>query len=191
MFLCVSNARSYTNKTVHAQEMANESLQKLAHAINRDFFSFKDWFFFRWKTLIFFLFLLKIEILSNKKISIPCRRQFLLYKSGVQGGMHYTDMFSWWISELENTGIVYVVKTNALINCACSWSAPLVCWFSEAAVQMWKRQPVCPRNAWSKYCFHNSCERTCVTIGREWVSSKKSEFLVRKVSFELKKWVSS
>ena len=42
MFLCVSNARSYTNKTVQAQEMANESLQKLAHAINRDFFSFKD-----------------------------------------------------------------------------------------------------------------------------------------------------
>ena len=44
MFLCVSNARSYTNKTVQAQEMANESLQKLAHAINRDFCSFKDCF---------------------------------------------------------------------------------------------------------------------------------------------------
>ena len=30
----------------------------------------------------------------KKKISIPLHTPVLLYKSGVQGGIHYTDMFS-------------------------------------------------------------------------------------------------
>ena len=29
-----------------------------------------------------------------RKIGIPLQTQVLLYKSGVQGGIHYTDMFS-------------------------------------------------------------------------------------------------
>ena len=31
---------------------------------------------------------------KNKKKGIPLRTPVLLYKSGVQGGIHYTDMFS-------------------------------------------------------------------------------------------------
>ena len=31
---------------------------------------------------------------KNKKIGIPLHTPVLLYKSGVQGGIHYTDMFS-------------------------------------------------------------------------------------------------
>ena len=30
-----------------------------------------------------------------RKIDIPLHTPVLLYKSGVQGGIHYTDMFSW------------------------------------------------------------------------------------------------
>ena len=52
---------------------------------------------------IFFLFLLKTLIVGThnlcfgakiRKISIPLHTPVLLYKSGVQGGIHYTDMFS-------------------------------------------------------------------------------------------------
>ena len=31
---------------------------------------------------------------NKKKIGIPLQTPFLLYKSGVQGGIHYMDMFS-------------------------------------------------------------------------------------------------
>ena len=31
---------------------------------------------------------------NKKKIVIPLHTQVILYKSGVQGGIHYTDMFS-------------------------------------------------------------------------------------------------
>ena len=31
---------------------------------------------------------------KNKKIGIPLHTLDLLYKSGVQGGIHYTDMFA-------------------------------------------------------------------------------------------------
>ena len=32
-----------------------------------------------------------------RKIGIPLNTPVLLYKSGVQRGVHYTHMFSWWI----------------------------------------------------------------------------------------------
>ena len=66
--------------------------------------------------LIFFLFLLKTEIVGTRenrlaeavltsthnlcfgakirKIGVPLHTPVLLYKSGVHGGIHYTDMFS-------------------------------------------------------------------------------------------------
>ena len=53
--------------------------------------------------LIFFLFLLKTEIVGThnlcfgakiRRIGKPMHTPVLLYKSGVQGGIHNTDMFS-------------------------------------------------------------------------------------------------
>ena len=35
-----------------------------------------------------------ITFSKRRKIAIPLHTPFLLYKSGVQGGIHYTDMFS-------------------------------------------------------------------------------------------------
>ena len=57
---------------------------------------------FRRQFLIFFLFLLKTLIVSTRnlcfgskirKIGIPLQTPVLLYKSGVYGGIQYTDMF--------------------------------------------------------------------------------------------------
>ena len=36
-------------------------------------------------------------IKNKKKIGIPLHTIVLLYKSGVQEGIHLTDIFSWWI----------------------------------------------------------------------------------------------
>ena len=87
----------------HACPDLFKSLQTLAHAINRDFFSFKT---FRLKKLdIFLIFAQNIEaVLTSthnlcfgakiRKIGITLHTPVLLYKNGVQGGIHYTDMFS-------------------------------------------------------------------------------------------------
>ena len=55
------------------------------------------------KKMIFFLFLLKAVLTSTHNLcfgakiikkDIPLHTPVFLYKSGVQGGIHYTDMFS-------------------------------------------------------------------------------------------------
>ena len=45
-----------------------------------------------------------------RKIGIPLHTPALLYKSGVQGGIHYTDMFSWWIH--CTLYIIYLICSN-------------------------------------------------------------------------------
>ena len=93
-------------KTAHETKLV--SLRKLVHAIFRKKMAEKMKFFSR-KILIFFLFLLQnIDCgyslepprrnlcfeAKIRKIVIPLQTPVLLYKSGVQGGKHYTDMFS-------------------------------------------------------------------------------------------------
>ena len=50
--------------------------------------------------LIFFLFLLKNGA-KIRKIGIPLHIPVLLYKSGVQGGIHYTDISVMTDSRIE------------------------------------------------------------------------------------------
>ena len=85
----------------------NVALRNHAHAIYRDFFSFVNIENFTGKYLILFLFLLKKAVLTSthnlcfgakiRKIAKPLHTPQLLYKSGVYGGIHYTDMLSLWI----------------------------------------------------------------------------------------------
>ena len=76
----------------------SQTLQKLAHAIYRDFFSPVKIENFIGKKLIFSYFCSKhrlwVHVRTASAIGIPLQTPVLLYKSGVQGGIHYTDMFS-------------------------------------------------------------------------------------------------
>ena len=82
------------------------SLRKVAHATNRDFFLALEIENFQLKTFdMFLIFAQNIEaVLTSthnlcfgvkiRKIGIPLQIPVLLYKSGVQRGIHCTDMFS-------------------------------------------------------------------------------------------------
>ena len=83
---------------------AHVSLRILAHAINRDFLSFKKIESFQLKNFdIFLIFAQNIDCgymsthnlcfgAKLRKIGIPLQTPVLLYKSGVYGGIHCTDM---------------------------------------------------------------------------------------------------
>ena len=91
------------------------SLRKLAHAIHRDFLALKIENFQLKIFHIFLIFAQNIDcgytlephvkaVLTSthnlcfrakiRKIGIPLHTPVLLYKSGVQWGIHYTDLFS-------------------------------------------------------------------------------------------------
>ena len=91
------------------------TLRKHVHVIYRKFFGFKNENFHRKKFDIFLISAQNIDCgytlepprrggsneyplsmfwSKNKKNSIPLHTPVLLYESGVQGGIHYTDMFS-------------------------------------------------------------------------------------------------
>ena len=93
----------------------SQLLRKLAHAINREFSSFKIENFQPKKFDIFLIFAQNIDCgntlepprrggsneypqpmfwSKNKKKGIPLHTPVLLYKSGVEGGIYCTDMFS-------------------------------------------------------------------------------------------------
>ena len=63
---------------------------------------------------------------KNKKnrYCIPPHTPVLLYKDGVQGGIHYTDMFSWCL-DLRRRGILLSVQRKQR-RWSASWSAPLL-----------------------------------------------------------------
>ena len=82
-------------------------LRKLAHAIYRDFHSYKINENFQQKKFdIFLIFAQNIDCgytmpsthnlcfgAKLRKIGKPLHTPILLYESGVQGGIHFTDMF--------------------------------------------------------------------------------------------------
>ena len=84
-----------------------KTLRKLAHVINRLFELKKNENFQQKNFDIFLIFAQNIDceaVLTSthnlcfgakiRKIGIPLHTPVLLYKSGVQGGIHHTDMFS-------------------------------------------------------------------------------------------------
>ena len=87
------------------------TLRKVAHAIYRAFFTCKNLKIHKKIFDIFLIFAQNIHCgctlepprtsthnlcfgAKIRKIGIPLHTPVLLYKSGVQGGIHYTDMFS-------------------------------------------------------------------------------------------------
>ena len=77
------------------------ALRKISHAINKRFFNFKKIQNFQLIFLYFSYFCSKhrlwVHVLTsthNLCFRAKIRKIVLLYKSGVQGGIHYMDMFS-------------------------------------------------------------------------------------------------
>ena len=92
---------------MHNLTLNNQTLRKHAHMIYSNFFRSKIDNFQRKIFDIFLIFAQNIDCgytltsthnlcfgAKIRKIGIPLRTPVLLYKSGVQGGIHCTDMFS-------------------------------------------------------------------------------------------------
>ena len=56
---------------------------------------------------------------KEKKLCIPLHTPVLLYKSGVQWGIHYTDMFSWWPLLQAEVGQCTIRYTYMYYQCHC------------------------------------------------------------------------